>query len=370
MATFAARLGVILGTELGGNPVLDRTGLKGTWNFDYTMPLIVRACPKCDPSDEDRTNFLGSFDKQLGLKLEQQQAPIPVIVVDSVNRKPTDNPPGVVEALRTKPVPTEFEVILIKPAAPDFTGLRLAIQPGGRLVIEGMSMDNLLMRTLGSSFGIPYRQWLSGVPNWAQSERFNITATIPAGVTAPSFADNTMQPMLRSLLEQRFGLKTHTEEREVTAYALVAVKPKMKKADPASRAHCLNVTAPQGAPPGTAVLNCQNITMKQFADKYVRNFGTAFGSVFAWPPVLDATGLEGGWDFTLTYVQPPVAANAGGRGGDNGPGQSDAPAASDPGGGMTVTEAVEKQLGLRLEMRKRSMPVTVIDHLDQKPSEN
>jgi len=110
--------------------------------------------------------------------------------------------------------------------------------------------------------------------------------------------------------------------------------------------------------------------MGEFAERYVRNFGTAFGTIFAWPPVLDATGLDGGWDFTLQYVQNPVNQNAGGRGGEAGPSASDALAASDPGGGLTVTEAVEKQLGLKLELRKRTMPVTVIDHPEQKPTEN
>jgi uncharacterized protein (TIGR03435 family) len=85
--------------------------------------------------------------------------------------------------------------------------------------------------------------------------------------------------------------------------------------------------------------------------------------------VLDATGLEGGWDFTLQYVQTPVNQNAG-RVGDSGPSPAEALNASDPGGGLTVTEAVEKQLGLKLELRKRTMPVTVIDHLEQKPTEN
>lgn len=369
MEVFAARLSGILGTELGGNPVMDRTGLKGLWNIDFKWQLPAVACLKCELSADDRTQFFDAVEKQLGLKLELQQVPIPVIVVDSVNRKPTDNPPGVAEALPPPRVPTDFEVAVIKPTAPDFTGSRATIQPGGRLVMQGVTLDDLLMATLGSSFTVQYRQWIVGMPSWAAAERFDITA-IARGSTVQSFRDNTLQPLLRSLLEQRFGLKTHTEEREVPAYTLVAVKPKMKKGDPASRSHCLNTPAPQGSPTGTVVLTCQNIPMDEFADRYVRNFGTAFGTIFAWPPVLDATGLEGGWDFTLTYVQTPVNQNAGGRGGDNGPAPSDASLASDPGGGLTVTEAVEKQLGLKLELRKRTMPVSVIDHLDQKPTEN
>ena len=49
---------------------------------------------------------------------------------------------------------------------------------------------------------------------------------------------------------------------------------------------------------------------------------------------------------------------------------ADVPSASDPAGGYTLFDAVQKQLGLKLEMRKRSMPVTVIDRIAQKPTEN
>jgi len=58
----------------------------------------------------------------------------------------------------------------------------------------------------------------------------------------------------------------------------------------------------------------------------------------------------------------------------NGPGSSGAPgaapAASDPSGSSTIFEAVEKQLGLKLEKQKRPMQVFVIDHLEQKPTDN
>jgi uncharacterized protein (TIGR03435 family) len=372
MAAFAGNLSNILGTELGGNPVMDRTGLKGLWNIEFKWQLPAYACLKCDLSADDRALFFDAVEKQLGLKLELQQVPIPVILVDSVNRKPTENPPGVTEALPRPKVPTEFEVASIKPTSPDFQGGRQNIEPNGRLVLQGVTLDDLLMATVGSSYGIPYRGWVIGMPSWAAAQRFDITAIPPKSTiqwSFQSFRDNTLQPLFRSLLEQRFGLKTHAEEREVPAYSLVAVKPKMKKGDPASRSHCLNTPAPQGAPVGTVVLTCQNIPMDEFADRYVRNFGTAFGTIFAWPPVQDATGLEGGWDFTLQYVQTPVNQNAG-RVGDAGPSPAEALNSSDPGGGLTVTEAVEKQLGLKLELRKRMMPVTVIDHLEQKPTEN
>jgi hypothetical protein len=49
--------------------------------------------------------------------------------------------------------------------------------------------------------------------------------------------------------------------------------------------------------------------------------------------------------------------------------QSD-PSASDPGEGYTIAEALEKQLGLKLEKQKRIAPVIVTDHIEQKPTDN
>jgi uncharacterized protein (TIGR03435 family) len=44
--------------------------------------------------------------------------------------------------------------------------------------------------------------------------------------------------------------------------------------------------------------------------------------------------------------------------------------ASDPVGGISLLDAVEKQLGLKLELHKRPLPVLVIDHIEEMPTEN
>jgi uncharacterized protein (TIGR03435 family) len=62
--------------------VLDRTQLKGRWNFDLKWPR--NAAPK-EAADE--------MDKQLGLKLEPQPIPTPMAVMESVNETPTANVP-------------------------------------------------------------------------------------------------------------------------------------------------------------------------------------------------------------------------------------------------------------------------------------
>jgi uncharacterized protein (TIGR03435 family) len=46
------------------------------------------------------------------------------------------------------------------------------------------------------------------------------------------------------------------------------------------------------------------------------------------------------------------------------------PSASDPSGGYTIFEAVDKQLGLKLKPEKRTEKVIVVDHMETTPTEN
>jgi uncharacterized protein (TIGR03435 family) len=359
MEQFAAGLRGMLGASVGPNAVLDETGLKGNWNFDLKYSMQMMGGMMGDTGE--RISISGAIDKQLGLKLEERQISTPVIVVDSVNQKPSENPPGVAEALPSIPPPTEFEVASIKPTDPDLRMGRFNMQPGGRLVVEGMPLRFLINR----AFNTNNNDQVQGLPAFVTSDRYDITAKVPAGGPSMGPMDtDAMGPLILALLKDRFKMTYHTEERPVTAYSLVSAKPKMKKADPASRTSCKNGNAPAGAPPGSRVLMCQNITMAQFAER-LQNLTPDMN----WP-TLDATGIEGGWDFSLTFSARPMMMTGPGRGGEAGPAGGVLPTASEPTDGYTLFEAVDKQLGLKLEKQKRPMPVIVIDHIEQKPTEN
>jgi uncharacterized protein (TIGR03435 family) len=161
--------------------------------------------------------------------------------------------------------------------------------------------------------------------------------------------------MIRQLLIDRFDLKYHTEKREVSAYSLVAPKPRLKSADPASRTFCGGLMRPPaGSPPGSWLITCQNVTMAQLADRL-----QGMGPGIYWP-IEDATNIEGRWDISLTFLLNQTSENTGGVGQEQ---------AAELHGGLTIFEALEK-LGLKLEKWKRVVEMVVVDHLEQKPSGN
>jgi uncharacterized protein (TIGR03435 family) len=208
----------------------------------------------------------------------------------------------------------------------------------------------------------PSNDQIVGMPAWADSVRYDITAKA-AVEPGMNLDPETTSPLLIAMLKDRFGLKYHTEERPLSAYSLVSSKPKMKKADPASRTSCKRANATGGAA-GSVTMTCQNATMAYFAEQ-LRGAGQGLNV-----PPLNATGIEGGWDFILTWNQRAGMNFGPVRTGDGAPPAGDTPTASDPSGGLSIFEAIDKQLGLKLETQKRSMPVFVIDHLEQKPTDN
>jgi uncharacterized protein (TIGR03435 family) len=101
-----------------------------------------------------------------------------------------------------------------------------------------------------------------------------------------------------------------------------------------------------------------------------------FAPTYVVYPVLDGTGLDGSWDFVFTYSSANIASSVARGYNVNAPisGGADllyqAGGASVPNVGVTLFDAVEKQLGLKLEVHKRPEPVFIIDHIDEKPTGN
>jgi uncharacterized protein (TIGR03435 family) len=367
MEAFTPILRGMAGAYLTG-PVLDSTALKGAWDFDLKWTnrgLLALA-------GADGITVFDAVDKQLGLKLEPGKVPMPVIVVDSVNQKPTANSPDVKTVLPAA-APAEFEVASIRPNLSDaFPPPRGdGLQPGGRYELHNLPL--ILMIRLAWDVNNPIREEIPGTPKWLTdvSPRFDLLAKVPASAIANGreIDSDDMQAMIRALLVDRFKMAVHYEDRPMDAYTIVADKPKLKKADPSSRTGCKTARAPidpeQGPPP--LVATCQNITMAQFAERL-----STIAPNYVRYPALDGSGIEGAWDFTLSFrpVDPNQLAGGGGRNGGIKGGGPAVGVLSDPSGAVSLFDAMEKQLGLKLELHKRPEPVFVIDHIEEKPTDN
>jgi uncharacterized protein (TIGR03435 family) len=210
-----------------------------------------------------------------------------------------------------------------------------------------------------------------GLPKSADSQRWDIVAKVPmTGEGAPNIVKGRPTPppfsvgleMLQGLLLDQFELKTHTENREVTVYALTVAngKPKMTQADDSERSGCK--PDPSAAKPVANIqvmIGCKNTSMGTLAQNLQQQAGAYIDH-----PIVDATGLEGGWDFLIGWTPRGLLQGQPSPNSNQPPGAMTS--AADP-VGISVFDAVEKELGLKLVKQTRSVPVIVVDHVDEKP---
>jgi uncharacterized protein (TIGR03435 family) len=345
--------------------VIDSTKLEGS--FDFELEWTPRGALAAKGSSG--TSVFAAVEKQLGLKAELQNVPVPSLVIESVNRKPTANPEGIATILAV--AEARFEAATIKPASPDqppFVGL---LYTGGSQMRAGGTLSQMIAMGLQISPNVA-ADMLVGIPKSADATRWDINAKVPStGEGAPNIVGGRPLPpplsvgleMLRGLLLDQFELKTHTDNREVTVYALTlaGAKPKMTQADDSERSGCKpDPNAPKPFTNIQVMIACKNTSMAELAQNLVQQ-----ANAYIDHPIVDSTGLQGGWDFLIGWtpraaLQTPQSPNP-----DQPGAIVEAPAPS----GISVFDAVEKELGLKLVKQKRSIPVIVVDHVDDKPLE-
>jgi len=174
-------------------------------------------------------------------------------------------------------------------------------------------------------------------PAWFRESCFDIVAKAAVPADEPQ-----MRLMLRTLLADRFGLKVHTEARVTQVYAMTVAKggPKFQESQ-TEGAFVLERTNP-------VIINAHHARMIDLAQGISGEIGR---------PVIDETGLKGRYEIHLD-VTPYVTQPSAGTGG----GQLDVI-------GILFT-GFQDLLGLKLESRKQSVDVLVIDHAEKTPTEN
>src|SRR5215469_6649310 len=228
-----------------------------------------------------------------------------------------------------------FEVASVKPNATLDRNVSINRTAGG-----GLDAVNASVRMLITFAYRTRDQQLIGGPGWLDSDRYDIHAKAPAGETTTDFFDTTAADRIRlrtrALLADRFKLVLRSESREMGVYVLTLAKRGPKTA--LKRWREGDEPGPQNIG-GVNSYTAKNISMKAFAEGYL---STRMGRV-----VLDQTGLSGDFNFKVEFVPD-----------QSGRGATDLT-------GPSFLDALQEQLGLKMEPRKAPVKVLVIEHVER-----
>jgi uncharacterized protein (TIGR03435 family) len=275
-----------------------------------------------------------------------------------------------------------FELVSVKPSAPGpidgpSVGMPGAFLPGGlspadsaitrRFGAFNVELEVVLHRAYPEFAG----PGLLIAPDWIADERFDIDGR--AGTDVPV---RLMRQMLRQLLVDRFGMRSHTEMRLVDVNHLVLARgdgkpgPRLRPAtgvcnewnaqwnaqQAAGRPGDAPPQQPQqptGAPPCGTTAGIRPGTYLRtfsFGGQEVSGLATMLAG-FVGTRVSDQTGLTGRFDIELSW-----ADTSDGRGGI----RLDAIDA-----GPSLANALEEQLGLKLQRVKEMAEVLVVDRIER-----
>jgi len=258
---------------------------------------------------------------------------------------------GIALAQRPPAKPT-FEVATVRPLDPNSS------------VLVGMSSDPSIVRygnlTLRDAVRGAYkvRDFQIVGPDWMSTARFNVDAKLPAGASTDQIPE-----MFQSLLEERFGLTWRRETKEMQVYALLVGKdgPKLKAAEkqPENQQMAMG-TDGKPRPMVSFGGSASSVTVRAPSASLLTLVGVT--TRFTSKPILDETGIEGQYDFTLTFVPEEITSLPGAS---RTP-QSPAPV-SDP---VPFLADAVKQYGLRIETRKAPIEMFVVTHIERMPTEN
>lgn len=272
---------------------------------------------------------------------KQGDKPLPLILTRATKETAwtIPEPPKPMTPMAADGDPT-WDVATVKPAPPDERGKGFGGQPR-HFGTHNTTLNDLVM----FAYQVNTKQIING-PAWMESDKFDITTGEPDLPGAPS--DDQVRSMMRKLLADRFGLKFHKGQQQMSAYVISVAKsgPKLT----ASKSDPHDPTAFFFPKLGSLVF--RNISMDGFAS-WMQN------GVFD-RPVVNRTEIPGRFDGTLKWTPDETQFQIFGV--KIVPDESaDAP--------PPITPAMDQQLGLKLSAEKTAVDVMILDHVE-KPGDN
>jgi uncharacterized protein (TIGR03435 family) len=222
--------------------------------------------------------------------------------------------------------------------------------PGGSFEMVNNSVTSLLVFAYGVR-----RDDIVGLPDWVANARY----TVRARSGRPDASADDVRLMARELLASRFGLKSHSEQREIPVFQLSlkngTAGPRLVRRPACKAGETITSTAPP--PAGGNQMRCASWAYRPTAvfgtgvtmDDLAYTLSTS--RIALGPRVLNRTSLEGAFDLVVEFSNP-VAGDA-------------SATLEFP----SLPVALEEQLGLKLTSARERIEVFVVDQL-QRPSAN
>ena len=236
--------------------------------------------------------------------------------------------------MMAKDADPDWDAVTVKPSDSNDTDSGFQVH-GRQILMERESVESMI----GFGYGIHAKQ-IAGAPDWAGTERWNIEG-VPNVQGQPNMQQ--YETLVRKILAERFGLKVHTETRELPVYALRVAK------DGATLASGKGIVKTAADPNGV-------LDMHDRINGGQRHIQVSNGSIadialvlkfYTDRPLVDQTGLKGRYDFQLAWTFDETRAPTDG---------SAAP---------SLFTAVQEDMGLKLEPVKAPVDVLVIDKVER-----
>jgi uncharacterized protein (TIGR03435 family) len=263
---------------------------------------------------------------------------------------------------------------------PECSG-RIVVDPG-RIVMTGITLYNIIALAYGMDCrDAKLADLISGGAAWVKSDRFDIEAVIPDGTPVYTSQQLTLrhnapilQQMLQTMLSERFRLAVRRESRETSIYNLIVVDDgKLKVSEDQSRNYFPADTRQQAMRLGSDFLQKGMLVAGGHLGMIVEESGSAIMRADAAEiplmftllytqikdrMIVDKTNLNGQFDFTVQFaatyrIEGPQAGSA----------------IVPPPAGPTIFDALQEQVGLKLDPARVPMEVLFIDRAE-KPAEN
>jgi bla regulator protein BlaR1 len=232
------------------------------------------------------------------------------------------------------PLHPSFDVVSIKPHLGASGSIELSVS-GNRL----HAVNDSALMLISYAYDLPIEQ-IIGATGWIGQDRYDIDAR--AASDAP-MTQAQAREMLQAVLTERFHAMVHKDTQEMPVYALVVAKNGPKLTPSVAEARNMTMGIAGAVFTGAMQMTASKESMTQLASHFSHKNGVD-------RIVIDKTGLVGDYDYKLAW--------------DIGFGTSRSDSSV-----PSIFEALQQQLGLKLDPQKAAVDVIVIDQLE-KPSAN